>query len=987
MSNIGKIIRVNTLPPEGERETNVLYQVAVPGTATYTDYAIDENGDAKTPVLQGLSSLALSGKLADTEEIHNGVSHYVDTDRRIFINGAEQSPDQAVMYDALVSGWNVLPNMVGKQESDNGYNSRYTVQGCDIFEDFTGNTDYRPSHPAHDSLIAFGNILGKGVVDGTNLSLFGTAVFPTNDVPIWDSVTGMGKGICNAKMPHNAPNRVATASNGFNLRNMMSGVVAFGNEIWAGDFHTSTLVGANIRNFRYVFNSVVLGNNIMDLTTVKYPGEAYDIFLDNDVILGNGIYKDPKRHQPTHNFIVGSTEFYGSGTWDPSYKPLIEGNFKDKYLGVNGKSINHIQDEYHKIPTENVSLGIVNTPPNSNATYDTVTKKLTLNLSPAGTYRLFDNLIPGEVYLFTIYSNIGSTGTWGYNVSGVIDSGNPDSWLGTKNQLASVSATSGNNFDLLLEGTNITGDIYVELNHVKNNEFQDSVYEIRDYYGDKTFEIRTGNASEKHVAIGKNSASKYASGANNTILGTDSLTSTNSINTTTVIGNDNFKAAKLSRLNQVVGHNIVANAETPHRIVALGQDIAPNAQYLSSATLIGTGALQQFKGTYNSNSPNPFNEIVAVGGGAGFQVEESKRSVFLGAGTGWCKDVTGGVIIGNRSRFKDSATSVNEIVIGEAAVGNGNNTATIGNENTTDLYIGGTNAGITLKTTDGLKNIRTATNADGLTIKEVGQSDPIISFDSTHGARGGKQYAPSSDLDYVQKKYVDDSFIPSTGTPSTKPITGDIYFAPTNYVGLSKEAGTDDGLTERIMFADDTGIDMTVSNSTKSSNFVIGLYGFQGGINDTLPPYNGFNYGFFDTVGYTSAKDFTNAIGDLDYTQKKYVDDKVTASRPYKVYTALLNFQAGTFDPSFVVLENTIGDIVWSKTSTGEYVGELADAFTSNKAWSQSQINSTDGGVPFGCRAGRLNDDQFFLSIFRNNDGSPASVSGTAGTIEIRVYN
>ncbi|KIC61643.1 hypothetical protein [Chryseobacterium taiwanense] len=47
MSNIGKIIRVNALPPEGEREVDVIYQVATPGSTTYTDYAIDANGDLK----------------------------------------------------------------------------------------------------------------------------------------------------------------------------------------------------------------------------------------------------------------------------------------------------------------------------------------------------------------------------------------------------------------------------------------------------------------------------------------------------------------------------------------------------------------------------------------------------------------------------------------------------------------------------------------------------------------------------------------------------------------------------------------------------------------------------------------------------------------------------------------------------------------------------------------------------------------------------
>lgn len=49
MSNIGKIIRVNALPPEGERQKNVIYQVAEPGATTYKDYAIDESGDMKTP--------------------------------------------------------------------------------------------------------------------------------------------------------------------------------------------------------------------------------------------------------------------------------------------------------------------------------------------------------------------------------------------------------------------------------------------------------------------------------------------------------------------------------------------------------------------------------------------------------------------------------------------------------------------------------------------------------------------------------------------------------------------------------------------------------------------------------------------------------------------------------------------------------------------------------------------------------------------------
>ena len=54
-------------------------------------------------------------------------------------------------------------------------------------------------------------------------------------------------------------------------------------------------------------------------------------------------------------------------------------------------------------------------------------------------------------------------------------------------------------------------------------------------------------------------------------------------------------------------------------------------------------------------------------------------------------------------------------------------------------------------------------------------------------------------------------------------------------------------------------------------------------------------------------------------------------SRPYKVYTALLN-QSGTNAPVATVLENTLGgDIVWSYYTEGVYNGELLGAFTINK--------------------------------------------------------
>jgi hypothetical protein len=52
--------------------------------------------------------------------------------------------------------------------------------------------------------------------------------------------------------------------------------------------------------------------------------------------------------------------------------------------------------------------------------------------------------------------------------------------------------------------------------------------------------------------------------------------------------------------------------------------------------------------------------------------------------------------------------------------------------------------------------------------------------------------------------------------------------------------------------------------------------------------------------------------------------------RPYKVYAALLT-QTGTNAPVATVLENTIGNIVWTRGGIGYYIATLSAAFTTNK--------------------------------------------------------
>jgi len=91
MSTIGKIIRANALPPTGAREKNVIYQVAAPGAVTYTDYAIDENGDLKihavvdgtVPVELADNNISISTPDLKAEGITNQAEYNTNTREKL----------------------------------------------------------------------------------------------------------------------------------------------------------------------------------------------------------------------------------------------------------------------------------------------------------------------------------------------------------------------------------------------------------------------------------------------------------------------------------------------------------------------------------------------------------------------------------------------------------------------------------------------------------------------------------------------------------------------------------------------------------------------------------------------------------------------------------------------------------------------------------------------------------------------------------------
>ena len=114
-------------------------------------------------------------------------------------------------------------------------------------------------------------------------------------------------------------------------------------------------------------------------------------------------------------------------------------------------------------------------------------------------------------------------------------------------------------------------------------------------------------------------------------------------------------------------------------------------------------------------------------------------------------------------------------------------------------------------------------------------------------------------------------------------------------------------------------------------------------------------------------------------TQNFLVSDLINLISPYKVYTALLT-QSGTDAPVAIVLENTIGNIVWTYGTTGEYFGTLTNAFISDKTYF-SALPSQATQLKFV----RSSVDVVNLGTIVSSLKTNGLLNNTP--IEIRVYN
>ena len=108
----------------------------------------------------------------------------------------------------------------------------------------------------------------------------------------------------------------------------------------------------------------------------------------------------------------------------------------------------------------------------------------------------------------------------------------------------------------------------------------------------------------------------------------------------------------------------------------------------------------------------------------------------------------------------------------------------------------------------------------------------------------------------------------------------------------------------------------------------------------------------------------------------------------YLVYTALLT-QSGTDAPVATVLENTIGTVSWSRTSSGSYILTSDGLFTSNKIG--VIINRLSGFTNYYSFDINYNDstfpDELYFTNFESILEGPSYVDNVdLHFIEIRVY-
>ena len=166
----------------------------------------------------------------------------------------------------------------------------------------------------------------------------------------------------------------------------------------------------------------------------------------------------------------------------------------------------------------------------------------------------------------------------------------------------------------------------------------------------------------------------YAS--RNTIVGAESFKIATNAYDNTGVGHGVFAAIANGTSNVAIGNEALSSLTTGYNNVAIGNNALLSAITNRENVAIGIDALRNATGWYNT----------VVGSGAGSNITSGNVTMvgynagrYYGSGTADLTSASTSTFIGQETRAS-AITSSNEIVIGYNAIGNGNNTVTLGND-------------------------------------------------------------------------------------------------------------------------------------------------------------------------------------------------------------------------------------------------------------------------------------------------------------------
>ena len=196
-----------------------------------------------------------------------------------------------------------------------------------------------------------------------------------------------------------------------------------------------------------------------------------------------------------------------------------------------------------------------------------------------------------------------------------------------------------------------------------------------------------------NTGFGENTQAVQSTGQSNASLGFDSLKSSVTGNNNTAIGTNSLLLSNGGSFNTALGSGSLNNATLGQGNTAIGYNALENKTTTNFNTAVGNNSL----GNITSGFRN-----TAVGNDAG---------KFILDGTTANATAQNSVFIGDEAKAKADGET-NQIVIGQGAIGNGTNTATLGNDTVTETYLKGDvkTAGDIESTTNGKGLVLTSPN-------------------------------------------------------------------------------------------------------------------------------------------------------------------------------------------------------------------------------------------------------------------------------------